>query len=354
MKHKLLDYVVCPIDGQILKLEETKVEGAEIIEGTLTCQAGHTFPITDGVPCLLLPEALELAAKKTQESFSTKWKRIPNFGFEEASRQFYVNWYLERYGFGDLNTLRVFLADKRNVLDAGTGLGRDALLYGENTTGQVFALDISESIYLAYRHVGNLPNVHLLRADLTALPFRKGFFDYVASDQVLHHTPDTEASFRGLTQYLAPGGQIAVYVYRKKGPIREFCDDFLRSHYTQASDEECYTFARAMTLLGKALSDLQIEIEVPEDIPILEIKAGRHNLQRFIYWNIFKCYWNENLDLETNVMTNFDWYHPQYAHRHSSDEVKRWCEETGLEIVQFNVIESGISVRARKSGENST
>ncbi|HCR15865.1 MAG TPA: hypothetical protein DIU35_00135 [Candidatus Latescibacteria bacterium] len=69
-----------------------------------------------------------------------------------------------------------------------------------------------------------------------------------------------------------------------------------------------------MTSLGRALHDLQIEFEVPNDIPLLDIKAGWHNLQRFVYWHIFKCYWNESLDFDTNVMTNFDWYRPKYAY----------------------------------------
>lgn len=350
MKRTLLEHIVCPADGQGLSLAESRVSEAEVLEGALACQSGHEYPIKDGVPRLLRPELLALDEEKqrTRSSFSAKWRRIPDFGHDEASRGFYVNWYLARYGFGDLEGLRAFLSDKRRVLEAGAGAGRDAMVYGQNTPGQVFAIDLSDSIDSVYRHVGCLPNVHVIQADLTVLPFPEAYFDYVASDQVLHHTPDTEKSFKYLTRYLTPGGQIAVYVYKKKGPIREFSDDFLRSHYTQSSEEECYEFSRTMTLLGKALSDLNIEFEVPEDIPILEIKAGRHNLQRFIYWNVFKCYWNDDLDFETNVMTNFDWYHPLHAFRHTPDEVKRWCAESGLEIVNFDVVESGISVRARR------
>jgi len=321
------------------------------MNGSLTCAEGHSYLITDGVPRFLSSNALSDApgdAAQTRESFSAKWTRIPNFGHEAASRQMYVNWYLERYGFGTLDNLRDFLADKKTILDAGTGLGRDAILYGENSSAQVIALDISQSIDFAYQHAGHLPNVHLVQADLTMLPCNEGSFDLLACDQVMHHTPDTKASFDHLVRHLAPGGQIAFYVYKKKGPIREFCDDFLREHYTQASEEECYAFSRAMTALGKALSDLKAEVVVPEDIPILEIKAGKHDIQRFVYWHIFKCYWNEKLDWETNVLTNFDWYHPRYAHRHTAEEVRAWCAEAQLEIVLFNVIESGITVRARK------
>jgi ubiquinone/menaquinone biosynthesis C-methylase UbiE len=336
------------MDKEPFEIQASSVDGQEILEGTLTCRSGHSYPILRGVPRLLRPDLLTSAVQQIQESFGHKWLRIPNFGYDETSRRMYVNWYLERYGFGNLDGLRNFLADKRTILDAGTGLGRDARLYGENAPGQVFALDISDSIDQAFRHAGHLPNVHLLQADLTALPFRESFFDYIACDQVIHHTPNTEASFRYLTRYLSPGSQIAFYVYKIKTPIREFCDDFLRGYYTEASEEECYAFSRAMTLLGKSLSDLKTQFDVPEDLPLLGIKAGRYDIQRFLYWNVFKCYWNYDLDFETNVMTNFDWYRPKYAHRHTPEEVHQWCRSAGLEIINFNVIESGISVRAQK------
>ena len=29
------------------------------------------------------------------------------------------------------------------------------------------------------------------------------------------------------------------------------------------------------------------------------------------------------MDWDTNVITNFDWYHPLHAHRHTEDEVRR-------------------------------
>ncbi len=353
MKPTLREVIRCPLDHAPLELAVCREDGTDVMEGRLTCRQGHEFPVKGGIPRLLVLSALAEDSTHTKESFSAKWRRIPEFGFEPASREFYVNWYLERYGFGTIGALAKFLKSKRYVLDAGTGIGRDTLLYAEHTDGYVFGLDISDSVDIAHKLIGQRRNVHIIQADLAALPFPADFFDYIVSDQVLHHTPDTRNSFLHLTRHLAPGGEIAVYVYKRKGPIREFCDDFLRGHYTRSSEEEAYEFAVAMTGLGKALHELEVEVEVPSDIPILGIKRGRQNLQRFIYWNVFKCYWNESLDFETSVMTNFDWYRPKYAHRHTPQEVRSWCDEAGLEIVHFNVIESGISVRARKPGDTS-
>jgi hypothetical protein len=54
------------------------------------------------------------------------------------------------------------------------------------------------------------------------------------------------------------------------------------------------------------------------------------------------------MDWTSNVMTNFDWYHPLHAHRHTPEEVRGWCVELGLQVERFDVVESGISVLARR------
>ena len=45
---------------------------------------------------------------------------------------------------------------------------------------------------------------------------------------------------------------------------------------------------------------------------------------------------------------NFDWYSPKYAYRHTPTEVKKWYNESKVEIKHFKEIESGISVTGRK------
>jgi arsenite methyltransferase len=204
-------------------------------------------------------------------------------------------------------------------------------------------------IHHAHRDLYRLTNVDFVQADLRRLPFPESYFDFISCDQVIHHTPDVYESLVALTRHVRPGGHLAFYVYRNKGPIREFCDDYIRQFTVRMSPDECMHVSEALTKLGKTLSDLCVKIDVPEDIPILEIKAGTYDLQRFIYWNVLKCYWNETLDWPSNTITNFDWYHPLHAHRHTPEEVRAWCESTHLDIECFNVVESGISVLARNA-----
>ena len=74
LKPSLLEYLVCPADGQELELRDSAVEAAEIVAGGLVCRAGHRYPISGGIPRLLPPTSLTDQAQKTRDSFSAKWR----------------------------------------------------------------------------------------------------------------------------------------------------------------------------------------------------------------------------------------------------------------------------------------
>ena len=103
-----------------------------------------------------------------------------------------------------------------------------------------------------------------------------------------------------------------------------------------------------LTRLGQVLGDLDIEIDIPEDIDLLEIKKGRVNLQRFFYWNICKAYYRKDWSIEQMNNTNFDWYAPTNAFRQTPEEVRAWCGELNLEIEREYIDDAGITIVARK------
>jgi uncharacterized protein YbaR (Trm112 family) len=346
MKRRLVEHLRCPATGEKLHLRGERADNTgEILAGALVSESGRTYEIEDGIPILIDHAQFSHGQEETVESFSEKWRRAPDY--REATRHHYVQWYLERYGFGTLEGLKEFLAGKRRVLEAGTGHGRDAEMYATHCAGEVFALDISSGIRLAYRDLSHLPNVHFVQADLRHPPFPERFFDFIACDQVIHHTPDTFESLRALTRYLGDG-HIAFYVYKVKAAIRELADDFIRSHTTKMTPDDCMEFSEQLTALGKALAELKVTVDIPVDIPLLGIEKGEFDIQRWIYWNFLKCYWNETIDWKSNAITNFDWYHPLHAHRHTPDEVRGWIDQCKLVAERFSVVESGISVLARR------
>ena len=151
-----------------------------------------------------------------------------------------------------------------------------------------------------------------------------------------------------LTKLLAKKGIISIYVYKIKGPMREFADTFIRKSTVKMTEQQCIEFSKDMALLGKNLSKIKKTITIPRDIPVLQIKAGTYDVQRFIYWNFLKCWWSNDVPFEQSIATNFDWYFPEYAYRHDQKEVKKWFKDSKLRIVHFNEIESGISVNGKK------
>jgi SAM-dependent methyltransferase len=191
------------------------------------------------------------------------------------------------------------------------------------------AMDLTDSAFLAAKRYAHLPNLIVVKGDIADTPFRDGSFDFISCDQVLHHTdwpPDTVKEFGRI---LAEGGQLNTYVYAKKALPRQLLDDHLLEYAKQLSKDEIWALSDQLTQLGKTLAELEIEIDVP-DMPALGIRGGRQDLQRFIYWNFVKCFWNPEHGYEASKMINFDWYAPSNAYRYSREEFVAMLGEAGF------------------------
>ena len=290
----------------------------------------------------------------TQEtdSFKDKWEQNRTLAFEETLREGsdIFTWILTRNGFETAVQLRAYLSDKKRILDAGCGNGRvTALLrrYAPPATG-IVAFDLV-SPEIAWR---NLEAFHLservsvLQKDLMTDLSDLGQFDFIYCQEVLHHTPDPERAFRNLRKLLSPPGEIAIYVYRKKAPVREFVDDYVRGKISDLPYEEASRFCATITELGKVLSQSGTTIRVPR-VDVLGIEEGEYDLQRFIYHFFMKCFWSPNLTFEENAAINYDWYHPQTATRHTVEEVRGWLMRAQLNIIHERVDFYGITVRGK-------
>lgn len=348
MKRNLVHLLICPRCGCSLDLDVTQESDGELESGLLTCQEGHQYPIAAGVPRLLVePEGIVSA--QTSESFASKWKRIPRYGLEGASAEFQRSTMLAKYGWSDEAGFARAMQGREMLLDAGTGLGREVVRMAEaNPRAQVVGVEISLAAEEAYQNTRHLPNAHILQADINHLPFRPGQFDFILSEGVLHHTPDTRQAFLKLASHLKTEGELGIYVYVKKPPVREFVDNHLRGYTTRLTPEECWEFSQKITRLGKALWETGAEIEIRDDIEPLGIEAGRYHVQRFFYYIVMKCFWNETLDFDENNLFNFDWYHPGYAHSHTVEEVQGWYREAGLAITHLWTDGSGITARGSR------
>lgn len=346
--------------------------GDHVIEGLIRTADGRRYPVMRGVPCFLTghlqPDFSDFvkthglkpwqstpsreAAKEqalTNETFSDKWRRFKNYGLEPAHQEFLFEWYCKKLGVPDLAALKAFYAGKKRILECGPGSGFNSRFMSENCPGQVFALDVSEAAHTTFGNTQDRGNCTVVQADLMLAPFPDGHFDFIIADGVLHHTPSTHEAVKALYAKLAPGGQFFFYVYRQMGAARFFTDQHIRSQFMPLSTDECYAACEGITEFGRELSKLNAKITLEKPIPALGIPAGTHDVQRLIYYNFMKCFWNDAFDYETNNMVNFDWYHPHNAWQHSQEEVTGWLTDLGSKHFTFqDANPNGISVLVTK------
>ncbi len=346
MHRSLLDILIDPVTKRSFQVKVHQLgPDEEILEGVLQAYQNDSYVIRNGIPRFVGVE--DKLQKQTEGSFGFKWRQRDTYDssqFRKASQK----WLVQRYGFDDPRDMHNYSNRKLRILDAGCGSGFSTSLWIDSEWDGEFwvGVDISEAVDIARERLGLIKNTHFVQADILNLPILEETFDTIFAEGVLHHTPSTELALKSLVRFLRKGGEIMFYVYRKKGPIREFTDDFVRRAIAQLAPEDAWRQLRPLTRLGQELAKLRTEVEVPEDIPYLGIKAGRYDIQRLIYWHFSKLFWNDALTFEENNHVNFDWYHPQYAHRQTKEEVQRWCREAGLSIFHFNEQESGFTVRA--------
>lgn len=349
MNKKVLEVLVEPSSRKELQIEAYKVVGENIVEGMLYSDDNKSYVIRNGIPRFV--DFYDDNQRQTEESFCYKWQRriYDSPEVHAISRQ----WLLKRYGFKSIAEMSKYFGRRKRILDAGCGGGFSTSLWMDKSwrgdgKAEWYGVDISGAIDVAQERLGSVGGTHFIQADILNLPFAENTFDVIFAEGVLHHTPSTEKALKSLVPLLEPSGEFMFYVYRKKSPIREFTDDYIRNIISDLPPERAWKLLSPLTKLGKSLSELNLEIEVPEDIPYLGIGAGRYDIQRLIYWHFAKLFWNDKFSFEVNNHTNFDWYHPKYAHRHTEEEIRRWCSEAHLSIIRLDEEESGFTVRAIK------
>lgn len=161
------------------------------------------------------------------------------------------------------------------------------------------------------------------------------------------HTENPEKTFSHLSSIITPGGEFACYVYSKKAVPRELVDDYFRKETHEISNEQMWEFSEQITELGKRLSALKISFESP-DIPLLGIKGGVYDVQRFIHWNFIKCFWKDDWGFELSKSTNYDWYAPSNAKRFSKQEFLDMAVENNLQVRYLHEEEACYSGRFLK------
>lgn len=311
MKLSFIQHLVCPHEGTPLQLEITRMDGEEVIEGSLRTPSGRIYPIRAGVPRFVNSDAYVTTFSRQRQHVRAHFETYRR----EFNYQSVADLFVRSTGF-DLSRLDGL------TLDAGCGYGRFLRVLAQ-AGGEVVGVDLStDSVELAYEFAGRDRNVHIVQADLTRLPFPERHFRRVFSIGVLHHTPDTKMSFCSLLPYLEDGGVIAIWVY---APENKVTSNAWRKLSTRLPMGLVYGWCIVNELL----------FVLPRSLPYGSgwfgnlIPGGRIGMP---FWQ--------------RVMSDFDDLTPRYAHTHASAEVVGWFRDAGL--TDITALPRATSVRARK------
>jgi SAM-dependent methyltransferase/uncharacterized protein YbaR (Trm112 family) len=243
MKHRLLDILGCPWCGQPFDLRtyDSPQKAGETFSGVLISSCGRRFPIVRGIPRIienateLFPDFVHAHAADFPDAFkaptASKRSKIDaqsrtDAAIEKTRKSFGYQWTVFRemvIDFRDNFFYYIRPIDEsffkgKLGLDMGCGFGRhiyNAAIFGAEMVG----VDLSDAIESTAENTRELPNVHLIQADVYHLPFRPGVFDFAYSIGVLHHLPDPERGYQSLLPIVKPRGSVFIWVYSKKRAV---------------------------------------------------------------------------------------------------------------------------------------
>ncbi|MGH9844215.1 MAG: methyltransferase domain-containing protein [Blastocatellia bacterium] len=204
MKESLLRFLLCPACAGEVELNAGARGGQEILTGELCCRnCRASFPIRNGVPRFADLETDEVQ-RGTAENFGAQWLEFDHV--ESHHQQQFLDW---------IAPVTPDFIRGKVVLEGGCGKGRHTRAIAEWGAQTIIGMDLSDAVEAAWRNTRDLPNVHIIQADIYRLPLKPAF-DYAFSVGVLHHLPDPRAGFASLIGRLKPGGAISAWVYGRE------------------------------------------------------------------------------------------------------------------------------------------
>src|SRR3954447_7842961 len=219
MRLRLLQFIACPRCSGDLDVRSTaEDDDGEITSGELVCPGcSSAWPIINAIPRFIDGVRTEADLREVYaDSFGHQWTTF-DWEREENESEFF-----------QITDLTPAALEGKLVLDAGCGGGRLARVVAPHCD-DLFAFDYSIAVDKAYELCRGFGNAHFVQCDVNHHPFREGLFDLVYSHGVLHHTPDTKASFLNLPRLVKEGGQLYVALFRHTFLPLRASDSFWRA-----------------------------------------------------------------------------------------------------------------------------
>jgi arsenite methyltransferase len=238
------------------------------------------------------------------------------------------------------------------VLDVGCGSGVAGRAYFHNVFERIRYIGVDMSAAIEQAKVDfaklNIP-VGLLQAELNALPFPDESVDFVFCPGVLHYTLDMKEAIASLARVLKKNGRFITWIYKKQKPVRHLTDAYIRSVISKLPTQDAIAAVEPLTELGIALGKVRDEIEIPHDIPFLEIRKGKYKVQEFFYYHIMKLFYNPDLPFKRHVINNLNAYAPRHVLFLPEADIRSFFTHLNFRIESWSAQGNGIGIVAVKA-----
>ncbi len=294
--------------------------------GRLACTACMAaYPVVDGVPRFVPDD-------NYARSFGLQWN-----AFRQTQLDSYSGLTISRDRFFRQTGWQPAALVGRMVLDVGCGAGRFTEIVAA-WAGHVVAVDYSASVDACRENLRHRENVDVVQADLYALPFRPGQFDFVYSLGVLQHTPDVHAAFMALPSNMASEGRLAVDVYPRSWAQLAHPRTLLRPVTSRMAPDRLF---RLVQQLAPPLLSLSRAIARLPGV-------GRW-LKRLVpvanYEGVYPL--SSSQLVEWAILDTFDWLAPRYDEPQTAATLRQWMTEAGLGEIEVFMAHH-LTARGRK------
>lgn len=160
----------------------------------------HCYPIVNDV--IIVDDSAKASANfapDIQATFGAEWQSYASINSDNETE------FKQYFDLVDLESLKNF-----RVCDLGCGNGRWSYFL-QNKCRELVLVDFSEAIFVARKNLSNADNTIFIKCDLTKLPFKDNFADFLFCLGVLHHLPtDCLKEVVNLKKF---AGRILIYLY---------------------------------------------------------------------------------------------------------------------------------------------
>ncbi len=174
----------------------------------------------------------------TKQKIKDLWQIYENVFELEQDRFLDENFYINL-----LNYVKKFVRQKGKVLDIGCGVGTLInMLY--NRGYDCYATTLNEESLNMLKQKFSNKKINFYVADITELPFKNDFFDYIFATEVLEHLLDKDLilGLKEVKRVLKPQGKFIITVPYKEKLQKVVCPDcgavFVASQHMRVFNEE--------------------------------------------------------------------------------------------------------------------